>query len=115
MKNPLDLPEELEGMVLLETLISPMLPNTGVIIVGENYEETSVQPIVRVYLITMEEDWVIEAELQAFAFRDIASANKFVADLPHLSAIDILIQMNGHQSNSSFRVSSNKSTPLPVR
>lgn len=101
MKNQMDLPKELDGMVLLETLISPMQPNTGVIIAGENYEETSTWPIVRIYLITMEEeDWVMEAELQAFAFSDINSANKFVSDLPNLSAIDILIRMNGHQSNT---------------
>ena len=102
MKKQMNLPEELDGMVLIETLISPMQPNTGVIIAGENYEETSIQPIVRIYLITMEEEeWVIETELQAFAFSNIASANKFVSDLPNLSAIDILIRMNGYQSNSS--------------
>lgn len=96
----MELPKELDGMVLIETLISPMQPHTGVIIVGENYEETAIQPLVRIYLITMEdEDWVIETELQAFAFNDLNSANKFVSDLPNLSAIDILIRMNGHQSN----------------
>lgn len=102
MKNLMELPEEMDGMVLIDVLISPMQPNTGVIIVGENYEETSSQPIVRIYLVTMEdEDWVIEVELQAFAFSDIDSANKFVSDLPSLSAIDILIRMNGYQSNIS--------------
>ncbi|MGK7377609.1 hypothetical protein ACSFXN_07180 [Planococcus sp. 1R117A] len=101
MKKQMNLLEELDGLVLLETLISPMQPNTGVIIAGENYEETSIQPIVRIYLITMEEEeWVIEAELQAFAFSDIDSADKFVSDLPNLSAIDILIRMNGHQSKT---------------
>lgn len=97
----MNLPKELDGMVLLETLISPMQPNTGVIIAGENYGETSALPIVRIYLITMEEEeWVIEAELQAFAFSDIDSANKFVSDLSNLSAIDILIRLNGYQSNT---------------
>lgn len=103
MKNQMDLPEELDGMVLIETLISPMQPNTGVIIAGENYEEASIQPIVRIYLIAMEEEnWLIEAELQAFAFSNIDNANKFVSDLPNLSAIDILIRMNGNQSKTSF-------------
>lgn len=102
MKNQMNLPEELDGMVLIETLISPMQPNTGIIIVGENYEETSSQPIVRIYLITWEDDdWVIETELQAFAFSDIDSANRFVSDLPHLSAIDILILMHGSQRITS--------------
>lgn len=101
MKNQMSLPKELDRMVLIETLISAMQPNTGVIIAGENYEETAIQPIVRVYLMTMEDEgWVIETELQAFAFNDIESANKFVSDLPNLSAIDILIRMSGHQSNS---------------
>lgn len=101
MKNQMSLPKELDGMVLIETLISAMQPSTGVIIVGENYEETASQPIVRVYLITMEDEgWVIETELQAFAFSDLESAKKFVSDLPDLSAIDILIRMSGHQSNS---------------
>lgn len=98
----MDLPKELDGMVLIETLISPMQPNTGVIIVGENYEETSIQPIVRIYLIVWEDDdWVIEKELQAFAFSDIGSAHRFVSDLPNLSAIDILILMNGSQRITS--------------
>lgn len=102
MKNKMDLPKELDGMVIIETLISPMQPNTGLIIAGENYEETSTWPIVRIYLITIEDEgWVIEDELQAFAFSNLDSANKFVSDLPNLSAIDILIRMKGHQSNSS--------------
>lgn len=102
MKNQMELPEELDGMVLIETLISPMQPNTGVIIVGDNYGETSIQPIVRIYLITWEDDdWVIEKELQAFAFSDMDSAKRFVSDLPHLSAIDILILMNGSQRITS--------------
>lgn len=101
MKNQTNLPEDLDGMVLIETLISPMQPNTGIIIVGENYEETSIQPIVRIYLITwQDDDWVIETELQAFAFRDINSANRFVSDLPNLSAIDVLILMNVQQRGS---------------
>lgn len=101
MENKMKLPKELDGMVLIETLISPMQPNTGVIIAGENYKETSSQPIVRVYLITWEDEgWVIETELQAFTFSDLESAKKFVSDLPDLSAIDILIRMSGHQSNS---------------
>lgn len=104
MKNQMNLPEELDGMVLIETLISLMQPNTGVIIVGENYVETSIQPIVRLYLITWEDDdWVIETEMQAFAFNDLGSARRFVSDLPNLSAIDILIQMNGSQRIRSPR------------
>lgn len=101
MKNQMSLPKELDGMVLIETLISAIQPSTGVIIVGENYEETASQPIVRVYLITMEDEgWVIETELQAFTLSDIESSTKFVSDLPNLSAIDILIRMSGYQSNS---------------
>lgn len=102
MKNQMELPKELDGMVLIETLISPMQPNTGVIIVGDNYGETSIQPIVRIYLITWEDDdWVIEKELQAFAFSDMDSAKRFVSDLPNLSAIDILILMQGSQRITS--------------
>ncbi|MDJ0332645.1 hypothetical protein [Planococcus sp. S3-L1] len=101
MKNKMRLPKELDGLVLIETLISPMQPNTGVVIAGGNYKKTATQPIVRVYLITWEDEgWVIETELQAFAFSDFESAKKFVSDLPDLSAIDILIRMSGQQSNS---------------
>lgn len=67
----------------------------------------------RVYLITSEgEGWMIETELQAFAFSDIEGAKKFVYDLPDLSAIDILIRMRGHQSNSPSGLSPNKLNPL---
>ncbi len=82
--------------------ISPIQPTSGVIIAGENYEETAIQPIVRIYLITMEDEgWVIETELPVFTFSDLDRANNFVSNLPNLSAIDILIRMNGQRSNTS--------------
>lgn len=78
MKIQMDLSEELDGMVLIKTLISLLQPNTGVIIAGDRYEETTIQPILRIYLIAIEEEgWIIETELQALAFSDIDRGNNF--------------------------------------
>lgn len=96
----IELPEELEGMEILATLLSPDKPEIGVLVLGEDYQEKSNQPVIRVYLINMyEEEWVIQDELQAFAFWSFESAKRFVDDLPSMSAIDLMLLMNGHSKD----------------
>ncbi|WKA57143.1 hypothetical protein QWY16_11590 [Planococcus shenhongbingii] len=100
MKAKWDLPEELKGMEILETLISPVNMDMGVMIVGEDYFEGAKQSIVRFYLITIKEDeCYIDDELQAFAFPNFNSAKKFAEDAPTMSAIDLMLLMNGSLTN----------------
>lgn len=100
------LPKELEDLEVLATLYSPEKPNIGVLVTGEDYYEKSTQPVIRVYLIGVnEEQWFIQEELEAFSFWSFKSAKKFVDDLPSMSAIDLLLLMNGHSTgnqNGSF-------------
>lgn len=95
-----ELPEEFEGMELLETLISPAKSDMGIMILGENYSEGAERPTVRIYLISIEEDeWDFEGELQAFEFLNFESAKRFVEELPSMSAIDLLLLLNGHRAS----------------
>ena len=98
MDYELELPEEFEGMELLQTLISPANSDMGIMILGENYAEGAEWPTVRIYLISIGKDeWDLEGELQAFTFPSFGSAKRFVEDLPSMSAIDLLLLMNGHK------------------
>lgn len=99
MDYELELPDEFEGMELLQTLISPAKSDIGIIILGENYSDGVERPTVRIYLISIEEnEWDLEGELQAFTFLNFGSAKRFVEDLPIMSAIDLLLLMNGRQA-----------------
>ena len=98
MDYDLELPKEFEGMELLDTLISPAKSDLGIMILGENYSNGTECPTVRIYLINIEEDeWDFEGELQAFTFPNFVSAKRFVEELPSMSAIDLLLLLNGHQ------------------
>ncbi|WP_033543914.1 hypothetical protein [Planococcus sp. CAU13] len=100
MDYDLELPKEFEGMELLQTLISPVKPDMAIMVFGENYSNRTEQPTVRIYLISIEEDkWDFEGELQAFVFLNFESAQRFVDDLPDMSAIDLLLLLNGHRAS----------------
>lgn len=95
------LPEHLiqENVQLIDTLFSPSKTDIAILILGENYEEDSFGPIVRIYLMEqIKEEWCIQEELQAFQFHNYERAVNFVGDLPNLSALDLMLLMNGRQS-----------------
>jgi hypothetical protein len=97
-------PEEfMEGLTVLATLSSQSQPTVGMLIVGEDYEVNSLEITIRIYLVLLENtEWYIEDELQAFAFSNFESANTFVDDLPNMSALDLLLLMNGYQADSNI-------------
>lgn len=98
MEFKLEIPQGFEELELLGTLLSPVADNTGVIIMGEDYEDAAAEPTVWLYLIGLiEEKWHIQDELESFTFSNYESAKRFVDDLPSMSAIDLLLLMNGHQ------------------
>lgn len=89
-----------EEMTVLATLKSPAQAFIGILIAGEDYQEKAKEPVIRIYLLALEDqEWHIADELHAFAFSDYASAQRFVDDLPDMSAIDLLLLINGYQSN----------------
>lgn len=101
MEFKLEIPKGFEELELLGTLLSPVAGNTGVIIMGEDYEETAAGPTVWLYLIGLiEEKWHIQDELEAFTFSNYESAKRFVDDLPGMSAIDLLLLMNGYNKKN---------------
>lgn len=95
------LPEEFNDMEILATLFSRGQSHIGILIAGEeNCRETN-QPVIRVYLIGLEgEAWILQDELQAFAFGTYQSAKKFAENLAEMSAIDLLLLMNGHNTEN---------------
>lgn len=95
------LPKEAEDLDVLATLFSPAQKHIGILITGEDYLKEAINPIIRVYLMGLElEEWYIQDELQAFAFYGFKSAKNFVDDLPNMSALDLLLLMNGHAGNN---------------
>lgn len=99
MEFKLEIPQGFEELKLLGTLLSPTAADTGIIIMGEDYEKDSTEPTIWLYLVRLVgEEWHIQDELEAFTFTNYESAERFVADLPGMSAIDLLLLMNGHQA-----------------
>ncbi|GKW45868.1 hypothetical protein [Planococcus sp. NCCP-2050] len=95
--------EIFENINILATLQSPSDPYLGILITGEEYFLDSKQPIIKVYLINKSNsEWRIQKELETFVFSSYASAKKFVMDLPEMSALDLLLVMNGWQANELF-------------
>lgn len=93
----------IKNIHLLATLLSPSQSSLGILIAGEEYFQESIQPIIRIYLIEESElEWHIQKELETFVFSSYASAKKFVNDLPEMSALDLLLVMNGWQGSELF-------------
>lgn len=95
--------EIVESTHVLATLLSPSQPGLGVLIAGEEYYKGSKYPIIYVYLIhESESEWQIQKELESFKFSSYNSATQFVKDLPQMSALDLLLLMNGWQKKNFF-------------
>lgn len=86
-----------EDTEILAAFFSPTKEWWALMVTGENMQSTADQPIIRVYLLKRSGlNWELEEELQAFAFCNVKSALKFTEDLPHMSAFDLMLLMNGH-------------------
>ena len=94
----LNIPEwfELDGLSALHTVISPLSEENGVLIAGENLDNSKCcNPIVRLYLITLlAEKYEVTKELDAFTFNCMDEARTFSEQLPNLSAIDLVMLLN---------------------
>lgn len=87
---------ELDGLSALHTVISPVFRDVGVLIAGENLDNSKCcDPIVRLYLVTLTEDkYEVTKELDSFKFKCINAARTFSEKLPNLNALDLVMLLN---------------------
>lgn len=90
----LTLPEELEGMDVLDTYMNSEASDIGVLVMGQNMNPISDNPVIRIYLLVKEYDAVyVHQELEAFTFESYGSAIAFLQKLPRMTALELLIMM----------------------
>lgn len=87
---------ELDGLSALHTVISPNYEEVGVLIAGENLDNTKCcDPTVRLYMVTLlEGKYEVTKELEAFTFNCMNEARKFSEQLPNLNALDLVMLLN---------------------
>lgn len=87
---------ELDGLSALHTIISPLSEEVGVLIAGENLDNSKCcDPTVRLYLMTMIEDkYEVTKELEAYTFNCKNEARNFSEQLPNLNALDLVMLLN---------------------
>ena len=61
--------------------------------------------MIRIYLLhKVEDEYAIQSELEAFQFPDYAMAKSFNDWLPNMTALEILLIMNGYEVIDSTEV-----------
>ncbi|MEK4424534.1 geranylgeranyl pyrophosphate synthase [Solibacillus sp. FSL K6-1523] len=86
----------LDELHILETIISPVSNDMGIIVASENFDATKrCHPTVRLYMIHLVDDqFELTKELDAFQFQSVAEAKQFAAKLPNLNAMDFIMMIN---------------------
>jgi len=92
------MPEEFgDEMEILTTVFTPE-NEIGLVIAGENMYQTSENPVIRIFMLeNVDLGWALNEELQAFAFLNYDEAQSFLVNLPNMSALELLIIMNGQE------------------
>lgn len=90
---------ELDGLCEIHTIISPLTEKFGILIAGENLDNTKpCNPTVRLYLITLlNEKYEVTKELEAFPFRCKNEARNFSEQLPNINALDLVMLLNNEK------------------
>ena len=90
---------ELNELYPLDTIMHPNSNKVGFLIAGEHFHKNAISnPIVRVYLMNLQENgYEVTTELESFKFSTIHEAQSFVAQLPTLSALDLILMLNKKQ------------------
>lgn len=91
------LPEELKEFVFINTISTPGLNDFEILIMGQDLEPLGGQlPTIRLYLIKKHDsEYHFEDEIEAFSFLDTATAMNFAINLPQMTALELLLMMNG--------------------
>lgn len=80
---------------IVSAVFSPVKDSVGVLLVGENFEEATGTPVIRIYLMEKEgETFHCKDEIEAFAFESVDHAVEFAEKLPNISALEILMMMH---------------------
>lgn len=86
-----------DEMEVLTTIFNPT-NDIGLAIAGENLHPSSKCPIVRIFMLeTVNQGWAFKEELQSFAFSNYDEAQSFLENLPEMSALEMLIILNGQK------------------
>ena len=90
---------EMDELVILDTIMSPIAEDVGVLVAGENINYTKACcPTVRLYLLQMMNGkFELTKELEAFPFRTRDEAVLFSEKLRSLNALDLIMFMNKEQ------------------
>ncbi|KQL33343.1 hypothetical protein [Psychrobacillus sp. FJAT-21963] len=92
----LRMPIDLEHMEVVNLIESPTVEGLAILFLGENLEDNeNNKPTIRVYLLKrIQGIFEIEKELYAFSFYNVNKALTFADNLPQMSALELLIDMN---------------------
>lgn len=97
------IPEGFEDNLEIITTIFSSTNEVGFAIVGEDMNPASLRPVLRIYLLeNVDSGWMLQEELQAFAFWNYDKAQSFLRDLPTMSALELLIIMNTHEEKETM-------------
>lgn len=90
---------EMDGLNRLDTIVSPISENVGILVAGENMDDTKACcPTVRLYLLQLiGGKFEVTKELEAFPFQSKDEAADFSVKLRNLNAIDLVMLMNKEQ------------------
>ncbi|WP_203248508.1 hypothetical protein [Sporosarcina beigongshangi] len=101
----LALPKALqEEMVLHELLVQPDAGDIGILVMIHDLSADATGYVVRVYLLgKVDGEFKVHDELEAFAFPDHEAAVSFANRLRSMTALELLIIMNGH-GNEGFSI-----------
>lgn len=84
-----------DEMEVISTIFNPT-NDIGLAIAGENLHPTSERPIIRIFMLEIvDQGWAFKEELQAFTFLNYEDAHAFLENLPQMSALEMLIILNG--------------------
>lgn len=90
---------EMDELDTLDTIVSPISENVGILVAGENLDYTKICcPTVRLYLMQLVDGkYEVTKELDAFPFRSRDEAVHFSGKLRNMNAIDLVMLMNKEQ------------------
>jgi len=95
---------ELDGLSTIHTIISPHSKEYGVLVAGENLDNSKYcNPTVRIYLMNLHNGkYELKKELEAFTFNSQKEAIKFTEQFPKLNAIDLVMFLNKEETLYSY-------------
>lgn len=97
------LPKELqEEMELHELLVQPDADDSGILIMIHDLSKDTTGYVVRVYQLSkVNEEFFVDAELEAFAFPNHEAAVSFANRIPGMTAMEMLMIISGNKIEGS--------------